>query len=405
MAVDIGPRSYPTRSGRIIQNVLPNIMMLEPDLRNANLLNLMQRVTSRPTKAEKVVYDVDERLPTTDTTSAAVSGTTAETLPMSNAEYFRPNTIWQNARTDEVVLVREVNIGTGNITVTRAVSALSSGGGTAAAAINSGDTFNRISTAVSEAIQRQVTHTRTPSEVYNYCMQMRWDLKLSRRQMKRAFENEDEMPRELNKMMDEVRMDTDRAYLFSERGRFEDENGDDFTLCGGIRPFISSNTLAVGGTLFKSTFDDFLSTNGFAYGSASKVLFCSKKVLLAVSQMTDTIARFNINTSGTKGMTLGTQVLHYVVPTGGELYLVEDRNITEQRSGEAYGVDMNHVERRHFTNNGFSGLMEHIANTEDKGDVGVAHTIIQDDCITMGDERVHFSVTGVDGGSYSVSTV
>ena len=405
MAVDLGPRSYPTRSGRIIQNVLPNILMLEPDIRKCNYLAFSQRLKSRSTMQEKVTYDVDEFLPITDTTSAAVTGTTAETIPVSNANYFRPNALWQNQRTSEVMHVREVNVGSGNITVTRAVSALNSGGGTAAAAINSGDTLLRISVAMSETTPRQVTHTRTPSEVFNFAQQTRWDLKLTRRQMKRAFENEDEMPRELTKMMDEVRMDTDRMHLFGERGRWEDDNGDDITLAGGMRPFITSNVFAVGGTLFKSAFDDFLETNGFAYGSMTKMLFCSKKVISALGHMLDSIARFNINTSGDKNVRIGSTVLHYQPPTDGELYIVEDRNITLQRSGEAYGIDMNQLERRHFSNNGFSGLMELIRQTQDKGDVGQANTIIQDECITMGDERNHFMLSGVDGGSYAVTTV
>ena len=302
-------------------------------------------------------------------------------------------------------MVSDTNVGTGNITVVRAVTALSSSGGTAAAAMNSGDTLIRLNTAVSELNRRQVTQTTTPSEVYNYCQQMRWDLALSRRQLKRAFENEDEMPRELTKMMKEVRMDTDKGYLFNERARYTDDNSDDVTIMGGIRPAISTYTLAVGGTLFKSTFDDFLAEEGFKHGGAKKIFFVSRKIITAFTNMLDTIASYEINTSGDRNVWIGSKVLHYMGPTGDDLLIVEDRNITDLRSGEGYGVDMTQLERRHFSNNGFSGNMEMIRNTQDVDDTGQATTIIQDDCITWGQEKNHFKITGVEGGSYSVSTV
>ena len=83
MAVDLGPRSYPTRSGRIVQNVLPNILLLDSDIKAANFTAFAQRLNSRSTRQEKVTYDTDTFIPNTDTTSAAVSSTTQTTIPVS----------------------------------------------------------------------------------------------------------------------------------------------------------------------------------------------------------------------------------------------------------------------------------------------------------------------------------
>jgi len=206
-------------------------------------------------------------------------------------------------------------------------------------------------------------------------------------------------------MMKEIQMDADRAYLFNERARFTDDNSDDVTIMGGVRPAITTNTLAVGGTLFKGTFDEWLSEEGFLYGSSTKLFLVSRQIMIAFTNMLDTIASFDINTSGDKNVWIGSTVLHYMGPTGDDLLIAEDRNITDLRPGEGYLLDMSAIERRHFSNNGFSGNMELLTDTQDRDDTGRAWTIIQDDCLTWGNENVHGKVTGVEGGSYSVSTV
>lgn len=405
MANTLGRISYDVRSNRIIPNVLPNIILLDPDIKKAMFLAFSTGLKTQATLQEKVTWDVDEYSPITDTLSAAVASTTQTTIPVSNPTYFLSNELWQNKRTGEVVRVKEVNVATGNLTVTRAVSALNSSGGTAAATMASGDQLNRISSAMSENATRQITRTTTPSEVYNYCQQQRKDLSLSMRQMKREMLNDQELPYQTKKQMNEMKMDMNRTYLFGQRARYTDDNGDDVTLSGGIRPFITTNSLDVGGTLYKSTFDEFLKTYAFRYGAAQKVMFCSSDVVLALSQMLDSIAKFDVAISGTKGATIGTQVLQYIVPGGGELAVVEDRNISEQFPGEAYIVDMTELVKREFTNNGISGSLQLIQGTQDKDDMGRVDTLVCDDCITYGAEKSHAIIKNVSGGAYTVPVV
>jgi len=405
MALVLGRRSYPERSGRIVPNVMPNIILIDSDIKSANFLAFTQRLKTKSTPQEKVTWDTDEFSPITDTTSAAVASTTQTTIPVSNPTYFIPGETWQNQRTDEIFQVTEVNIGTGNITVVRAVSALNSSGGTAAANMNSGDQLNKLASLVGENSSRQVSRTTTPTEVFNYCQQMRKDLSLSLRQQKRQFLNDNEMPYQQEKLIKEFRMDIDRNMLFSEKARYTDSAGDDVTISGGIRPFITTNSLDVGGTLYKSAFDEFLVEQGLRFGSANKVLFASTDVILAFTQMLDTISSFDINVSGTKGATIGTTVLHYLAPNGHELLIVEDRNISEQRPGEAYGVDMTQLEMREFTNNGFSGAMQKISDTQDPDDMGNVTTLLGDSTLTYGFEKAHFILKNVDGGSHSVPNV
>ena len=405
MANTIGRRAYSERSGRIIPNVLPNILLVDSNIQDAGFLAFISKLKSRRTQQEKVTWDTDVFNPTTDTVDGAISGTTQTTIKVDNPTYFIPGELWQNKRTGEVYGVSEVNTSTQVITVTRAISALNSSGGTAAAAINDADQLNKIASYVSENSSRQTTKTTTPSEVFNYCQIQRMDLSLSERQIKREFDNDNELSYQSSKLLKEFRMDTDRMFLFGERARFTNSDGDDVTLMNGIRPVVTTNVFNVGGTLFKSQLDEFLVEQGMRFGSRNKVLFASTDVILAFTQIVDTDLTTHVDLSSKVGVTIGTTVLKYTAPNGSEMLIMEDRNISEQHNGEAYGVDMSQLEMRDFSNNGRSGAMHLIKGTQDPDDPGTVDTLMSDQCLTYGIEKTHFKLTNVSGGSYSIPSV
>jgi len=400
MANVIGRRQYDTRSNRIIPNVLPKIILIDRNIQDAGYLAFISKPSSRATLQEKVTWDTDEFRAIKDTVDGAVTSTTQTTIKFDNPSYFNVGELWANARTGEVVQISSVNTSTQIVEVIRAVTALNSSGGTAAAAINDADTFNRIATAVGENSPRQQTVTTSTSEVYNYCQIFRMDLSMSERQIKREFENDNEYSYQQMKMLKEFRMDMDRAHLFGERARFTNNAGDDTTLMQGIRPSISTNTFSVGGTLYKSELDEWLVEEGMRYGSRDKMLFASTDVILAFTQMVDTNLSFQVDLVGKEGVTFGVSVLRYIAPNGGRLMIIEDRNISEQYNGEAYLVDMTQMERRVFSNNGRSGEMHIIPNTQDPDDPGRVDTIMGDCTVTWGSEKTHGKLTGVAGGSY-----
>lgn len=402
MANNLGRKAYPIRSGRIVPNVLPKIINIDWDIRAAGFIRFLEYLKKSGTVQEKITWDTDEFSPITDTTSAAVSSTTTTVIPVSNPSYYLPGELWQNRTSGEIFQVTEVNLGTGNITVKRAVTALNSSGGTAAATMASGDYLNRIASLVGENSSRQITRTTTPTEQYNYCQIYRKDLSLSQRQIKRQMVNDNEMPREQEKMIKEFRMDLDRSMLFSERARYTDTDaGNDTTINGGVRSFISTNILDVGGTLFKSDLDDFLLTYAMRFGT-DKVMLCSTQIFSAVTQMVDSISKIDVPMSGYKGKIM-TQVHEYTAPNGHSMMLVEDRNISEQRPGEGIIVDMNEVELKEFTNNGYSGSMTFIPDTQDPDDLGWNGTVYGDMGLTYGYEKAHGLIKNVSGGSFAVS--
>jgi hypothetical protein len=404
MADVLGRRQYSTRSGRIITNVLPAIILIDENINDAAFLAFFNKVPKMNTAAEEFKWDVDEFLTTNDTVDGAVAGTTATTIGVDNPSRFNVGQTWINKRTGEIMAITAVNTSTKNITVTRAISALSSGGGTAAAAINDADTLVMLAPAVGETNSRQVTQTTTPSEVTNYCQQFRWDLSLSQRQIKRAYDSGDELPYQTKKQMKEAQMALNRAFLKGEKGRYTDADGQDVTLTEGMAQVPSTYTWAVSGTMYEYAFDEFLVESALRKGSRNKVMFASTQVILALSEMSKDRVEYNLP-MGTHKKPVGISVMEYMAPNGGTLTVVEDRFLSENFNGEAYICDMTQLKRRTFTRNGQDGDLHVISDTADPDDLGQVSTIAGDMGLQYGSEKVHAKISGVTGGAKGLAVL
>jgi hypothetical protein len=397
MANLVGRRDTSTaRSGRIIENLFPTIILSESDLTEAAFLSFYTRVTTQDTSTATFKWDTDEFLARTDTTSSTATST-ATTIPVTTALLYIPNQIWIVKRTGEYIRIRSANTSTGNITVDRAVA------GTAASIV-SGDTLIRLAAAVGENSLRQVSQSTTPTEVYNYCQMFRKDFSMSARQVKTQFENGDDLPFQKMKEAKEFKLDISSSFLAGERASFTTEEGPGNTT-RGLLNVPESYTWAVGGTMNEYALDEFLTEEGFRKGSRSKVLFSSTKVMLAFSQIAkDRLVYHDINL-GSKSKPIGMIVAEYKAPNGGNLMLVEDRFLSDSYNGQAVGVDMDQLKRRVFSRNGISGDVKVIDNTQDVDDMGMAFTMEADMGLQWGLENTHFKITGVTGGAKGLSIV
>jgi len=399
MAQIIGRRQYSTQSSRIIPNVLPKIILIDEDITNAGFLAFFTRVTKEGTSQEKFNWDVDQYRPLSDLVNGAVSGTTATTIDVDNPTYFNVNELWTNKRTGEIMQIVSVNTATSQITVVRAISALNSSGGTAAAAINDNDTLIRVGPVVGENSSRQTTATTTPSQVFNYCQQMRWDLSLSRRQIKRAYETGDELPYQTKKQLMEAKKQINGTFLVGEKSRFTDSDGNDVTTTGGIMNVPTTYNYAVGGTLHENAFDEFLIEEALRVGSRNKLWFASTQQILAITQIAKERLTYNFVAFGEKSGSIGVQVMEYMAPNGGKLMIVEDRFLSENFNGDGVIVDMSQLKRRVFSRNGFDDDLHIIPDTNDPDDLGHVSTLYCDMGLQWGAEQNHALITGVTGGA------
>lgn len=399
----IGRRQFNTQVGRIIPNVLPQIILIDENLNDAAFLAFYSRVAAMNTGQEQFFWDIDRFLALSDTTDGAVSGTTATTIQVDNPTFFIPGQLWSNVRTGEIMYITAVNTSTSVITVDRAVTALNSSGGTAAAAINDADTLIRLGPAVGEVSTRQTTQTTTPAEVSNFAQAMRWELALTRRQIKRKYLTDAELPYQQKKIMKQAQKDMNGIFIAGEKARYTSSDQGDITLTAGINTVITTETFAVGGTLHEYDLDEFLVEQGLRRGSRNKVIFASTQFILAMTQIAkDRLRHDSIAFGPTRGG-FGVQVLFYMAPNGAEVMIVEDRFMSENFNGDAFGCDMSVLKRMVFSGNGFNDDLHVISGTQDPDDTGETSTLYADMGLRYGSEDFHFKITGVTGGAIGTS--
>ena len=393
----VGQRQYDTRSARIIPNVLPVILMAEPDLRDAAYVTLWAMFDVETTKQEKFTWDVDDWAATSDTLSAA-SAVGDGVLDVSNPKRWLEHDEWMNKRTGEHVVVTSVNIATSQVNVTRAVTAQNSSGGTAEAAMNNADTMIRITTVVGEDNRRLNTRSTTPEEFYAYTQAVRKDLAMSRRQIKREFVNDNEWTYQEKKQMQEFRKELNAALLVNQRARYTHPEMGDVTHMTGIRSAITTYSSAVGGILYEYDWNAFLVNKALRKGSSNKIGVCSNEAILAVSEMTLDRVVWDIPLSK-KNASVGLSVMTVNGPKGGTITLVEDRFLSDNFGGEMIIIDKSQMKRKVFSNNGINDDLHLIPETQDKDDPGRVATFYGDIGQSYGVESHHSRLTGISGGA------
>lgn len=396
MAQVIGRRQHSTRYDRVVPNVLPNIIRINPDIKQAGFLTLMANMKTRNITQYKIEWDTINHLPTYTTVAATVSSTTQKTISVTDATIFIPNTLYRNTTTNEILLVESVDRASSTVTFTRQFS-YSASSGTAAAVMATGQILYRVGPAMSENHRRQSSVSVVPSGVTNYAQQMRYDLSWTQRQAKTEYLNGDDMPVTERLWIEEARKDMNSTFLFGQKKDTVNEQGEHLTATQGIWDVPTTNILANSGTLYEHDFDEFLLEEVFRQGSSNKMLLASTQVILALGQMTKERIQFN-----TVPIQIGAGVVvkggKYTTFAGDTLTVLEDRAISEAYNGSAVIVDMSVLERCIFSNNGISGDFEIHENTQDRDDLGIAKTITADQGIAWGSELFHGKITGVTNG-------
>lgn len=392
-------RSYPTRTGNIIPNVLPKILLLDSDPNQAALLAFINRLSGETTKQEKFQWSVDTWLPTTDTVrTTAAAGATV--IPVDNPKYYLANEQWMNSDSNEHILITAVDVTNKTISAIRGIGALNTEGGTAAAEMTEDDQLVKIAPAIGENSSRQGILSTIEEDVYNYCQFMRWELSMSMRQQKREFLTGDDLPYQQMKIMKEARMALQRMFMSGQRGKFNNSEGEQVTTTNGLQSIISTNSLDVSGILYENALDTYLAENVFRYGSMQKVAFSSQKFMLAFTQMGKGLTTSNLDLSSeNSNIKIGMSVVEYLSPDGGTLKLVHDRFLTNTQNGNAYIADMAGLKKTMFTNNGISGDLHIIQDTGDADDIGFTETLIGDMGMKWGNEENHSEILSVTGGA------
>lgn len=385
----------------LIPNVLPNIILTDSNLADAMFLTLYNMIPKKVAEPQyEIKWNVDDYLPENDTISAAVTST-SNLISVSNPTYYIQNDTWYNKRTGEMFLVLSTDTSGSQITVLRGLGAKDGGSGTAAQAMNSGDTLIRLASSVNpEKSRSQTARTTTLTEVINYTQAMRWEIEMGRRQVKAAYFTGADLKYQMDKVFKEARKDISRALLFNDKAnKYTAEDGAIRTYTQGIFNVPETNQYSVGGTLYEDSFDQFLVEEALRYGSSNKWMICSTNIILAITQMAKEkirIEQVNIQ----KGKELGFEVMKYTAPNGRTLNIVEDRNISNNRNGDAVIVDMESLTYCHHSGNGINDDFHLVTQDATENDATNTQAFLYGDIgMKWGDEKVHAKITGVTGGA------
>lgn len=200
-------------------------------------------------------------------------------IVVDDATLFAVNDIVDAVATGEILLVTAVNTGTNTLTVVR------SWGATAAASIADNAYLLIVGNAFPEAGAYQFSPETTESIVYNYLQDSRDGFGGTFVLDRHELYGQDERTKKRAKHLLNHQRRMEASLIFGERADSTAGSGSEATprkTTGGLLEFLTSNVTAVGGTLTKTVWNNWL-RDLFVNGEPEKVIFCSSLVAGAIN--------------------------------------------------------------------------------------------------------------------------
>ncbi len=211
---------------------------------------------------------------------------TATSIEVDAAKYFRAGDLIKNVSTDEVMRVTADPTTSTGLVVAR-------GWGSTAAALTDNDVLFCVGAAIAEGADVRSGLYIDPTKRYNYMQIFRHPLSLTntgKATKLRTGSAYQEMKRDA---LEQHTMDKERAFFFGVRN--EDLTGDEpKRSTGGLGAFITTNVTSVsGGTLTYSAWNTFLKTL-FTYGMNEKICFCGNQFMSVMEQLAEYRGQYNL---------------------------------------------------------------------------------------------------------------
>lgn len=277
-------------------------------------------------------------------------------LVVTDASIFQINDIVDAVATQELLMVTSVNTSTNTIIVTRAWGSI------AAAAILNGATLLIIGNAFSEAASYQLAPQRITSTKYNLIQDTRHAFSGTYVLDHHELYNGDQRSYLRNKSLVDHQRYIEASLLF---GQLKDgtsglSDGSPKKSTQGLFSRLTSNNLAVGGTLTKQVWNNWL-RDLFEYGSSEKVIMCSKVVAGAVNNFVGdasgaapTSQIFVMNNAKSFGL----NIMSYQTKFGLVHLVIHGMLTGSIFSGYAVGIDPAHLQMCKVRNGFFMSLRE-----------------------------------------------
>lgn len=362
LAIDIGKR----------------ISELEPDIQALTVFS--REASSERTVAPKFKWAEEEAKARFDVLSAEVSGTTNQTIPVSNSIYFQQWDQVLNTRTGEQIRVDSVS-GT-NIIVTRGI-------GSTATAMLAGDELYIIGTAQPENDTSKMARSVQPSFLENNTQIFRTPYEQSGTLSATAFlVAPKEWQRKARAAGIEHAKDMELQFLTGRKSATTPGSSEVRTT-GGALSFITSNQTDAGGNLSEAEFNAFMA-QVMRYGSSSKLALASAVGVSALN-------KFPASKQITKNdeTTYGMNVTHYTSPFG-SLNLVYHKLLEGQKyGGYMIVVDMEEVAYRPLGNDEVSRDTKILPSRQPNDQDGEKAEYLTEGGLKFGQQRKHGVLTGI----------
>ncbi len=336
-------------SDRLIIEMQNEIYQYDP---NATPLLTILSQTAAGSKASATTYNhlEDEPLPSWDTLGADLSSGSSTTQLVAHGSYFRsgdlvliPKSLANSIA--EVALVTSVS--TNTLTWVRDFVNNNAGvGGTAAV---NGDNVLIIGNVNEEGSGTRTVLTTTEVKITNYCQIIKTPWEITGSLDATALYGGPDAAYQAKKMAAQHAFEQERAFLFGTKRSTTAPAGISSTAralraTGGIFYWLTTNKVAVGGTLTHSSMES-LAQKVFRFNTTGEaLLLCGRTVMSQI----DNIAEARIETVPAAD-TYGVKMRRYVTGHGDFMIKIHDLLINDY-AGVGIAVDMSNIQKRFTVN-------------------------------------------------------
>lgn len=312
---------------------------------------------------------------------AGYASTTSNTqIPVADTSIFSVGSTAENIQSGEHMRVLSIDSATA-MTVERQVGSVS------AAVGSSGDTIIRLGTSFAEGSDVPLPTVRTLDDEYNYTQIFRRSFGVTNTARATKMYSGPELDRIRGDAGIEFALDVEHAFLFGQRGSLNLTGDQPRRMTRGLLRTLSTNVYPAGGALSESNFELNFLEGLFRYGSDTKVLLASARLISVL----DAFGRSKLHIDEQMSTKLGVAVKEYI--SGHGMLKIVKHKLLEGNTYSGYGIAVDPKFLRMAVLQGRNTKL--LTNRQNPGVDGVLEEYLAEVGLDITLEKVHGVITGV----------
>lgn len=310
-------------SNKMVIDMSDDIALLQPnETPFMSFLKIAKRNTelANNSKFEWMEDDLGARWDAVNQANETAAGTS---IVVDNGAYFAVGDIIKVPRTDEVILVTAIS--TNTLTVVRGY------GVTTAALLVDNDPLVIIGNVNEEGSGTRTIKTTKETVKFNYSQIWKTPFGVTNTENATKMYGGSDLSYQQMKKGVEHKIDMARSFMYGEK-KLDTSGTNPKRATGGLLSFLTANEYDAGGALTRSEFDNNVSEEVFKYGSKTKLLLCSARMLSVINDWA--MGQLQVNQDAKK---YGLNIAEYITPFG-TYALMNEQRILEGATYGGYGV-------------------------------------------------------------------